>query len=107
MKSIDPSLVRINISAFLLASFLSLMFASSVAWAKTKKPDVVSMNATLELNKEGLQAKIEAINSRQGLDETLKSKILSIYQAATDPYRNRCCQTRYRKLTKKINPTSG
>ena len=88
MKSIDPSLVRINISAFLLASFLSLMFASSVAWAKTKKPDVVSMNATLELNKEGLQAKIEAINSRQGLDETLKSKILSIYQAALDNLNN-------------------
>ena len=88
MKSIDHSLVRINFSAFLLASFLSLMFASSITWAKTKKPDVVSMNATLELNKEGLQAKIEAINTRQGLDEALKSKILSIYQAALDNLNN-------------------
>ena len=88
MKSTDHIIVRLNISAILLACLLSFLLGSSSAWAKTQKPDAVSKNATLELNKEGLQAKIETINSRQGLDETLKSKILSVYQTALDNLSN-------------------
>ena len=88
MKSTDHTMVRLNIGALLLACLLSFLLGSSSAWAKTQKPDVISKTATVELNKEGLQAKIEAINSRQGLDEALKSKILSIYQAAQDNLSN-------------------
>ena len=88
MKSTDHTIVRLNISAILLACLLSFLLGSSSAWAKTQKPDAVSKNSTLELNNEGLQAKIEAINSRQGLDEAIKSKILSVYQAALDNLSN-------------------
>jgi len=88
MKSTDHTIVGLNISALLLGCLLLFLLGSSSAWAKSPKPDVISKNATVELNKEGLQAKIEAINSRQGLDETLKSKILSVYQAAQDNLNN-------------------
>ena len=81
MKSTDHTIVRLNISAILLACLLSFLLGSSSAWAKTQKPDAVSKNSTLELNNEGLQAKIEAINSRQGLDEAIKSKILSFFSS--------------------------
>ncbi len=84
MKSTDHTIVGLNVSALLLACLLSFLLGSSSAWAK----DVISKTATVELNKEGLQAKIEAINSRQGLDEALKSKILSVYQAAQDNLNN-------------------
>ena len=88
MKSTDHSIVRVNISILLLACMLSFLLGSSPAWAKTQKPDAISKNASLELNKDGLQAKIEAINSRQGLDEALKAKLLSVYQAALDNLSN-------------------
>jgi len=88
MKSIDYSIVRVNISALLLLCLLSFLLGSTPASAKTQKSDVISKNITFELNKEGLQAKIEAINSRQGLDETLKSKILSVYHSSQDNLSN-------------------
>ncbi|MEY3787636.1 MAG: hypothetical protein RLZ75_1843, partial [Pseudomonadota bacterium] len=88
MKSTNHSIVRVNISALLIFFLLSLLQVSSTAWAKSQKPDVISKTATIELNKEGLQTKIDAINSRQGLDEALKSKILSVYQAAQDNLNN-------------------
>ena len=88
MKSIDYSIVRVNISALLLLCLLSFLLGSTSAGAKTQKSDVISNNITFELNKEGLQAKIEAINSRQGLDETLKSKILSVYHSSQDNLSN-------------------
>jgi len=88
MKSTDHSIVRVSFSALLVLFLFSFLLGSSTAWAKTQKADAISKNATFELNKEGLQTKIEAINSRQGLDETLKSKLLSVYQAALDNLSN-------------------
>jgi potassium efflux system protein len=88
MKSTDHSVVRTSFSALLVLFLFSFLLGSSTAWAKTQKPDAISKNATFELNKEGLQTKIEAINSRQGLDEALKSKLLSVYQAALDNLSN-------------------
>ena len=88
MKSTDHSIVRTSFSALLVLFLFSFLLGSSTAWAKTQKPDAISKNATFELNKEGLQTKIEAINSRQGLDEALKSKLLSVYQTALDNLSN-------------------
>lgn len=88
MKSTDHSIVRASFSALLVLFLFSFLLGSSTAWAKTQKPDAISKNATFELNKEGLQTKIEAINSRQGLDEALKSKLLSVYQTALDNLSN-------------------
>ena len=88
MKSTDHSIVRTSFSALLVLFLFSFLLGSFTAWAKTQKPDAISKNATFELNKEGLQTKIEAINSRQGLDEALKSKLLSVYQTALDNLSN-------------------
>ena len=88
MKSTDHSIIRASFSALLVLFLFSFLLGSSTAWAKTQKPDAISKNATFELNKEGLQTKIEAINSRQGLDEALKSKLLSVYQTALDNLSN-------------------
>lgn len=88
MKSTDHSFVRFNISALLVFFLFSFLLGISSAWAKTQKLDTITKSGASELNKEGLQAKIEVINSRQGLDEALKSKILSVYQAALDNLNN-------------------
>ena len=41
-------------------------------------------SAALEINKTTLQAKIDAINARQGSDEAVKAKLLKLYQSAQD-----------------------
>jgi len=83
MKTIDPPVVYSKIFP-LLFILLTLFFGSAETWAKTVAPIVGQKNTTLEITKDTLQAKIEAINTRQGLDEALKSKVLSIYQSAQD-----------------------
>jgi potassium-dependent mechanosensitive channel len=80
MKSIDLSVVYSKIIP-LLFLLLTLIFGSIEVWAK---PDAAQKGTALEITKDMLQAKIEAINTRQGLDEALKSKVLSIYQSAQD-----------------------
>ena len=83
MKTIDLPVVYSKIYP-LLFLLLTLFFGSAEAWAKTVAPDTGQKSTTLEITKDTLQAKIEAINTRQGLDEALKSKVLSIYQSAQD-----------------------
>ncbi len=68
----------------LLFLFLVITLASTGAWAKSTTPDAGQKNATFEINKDTLKAKIDAINAREGIDEATKSKLLSIYQAAED-----------------------
>ena len=46
--------------------------------------DTASTSVSQDITKESLQAKIDAIKNRNGLDEALKSKLLSIYQSAQD-----------------------
>jgi potassium efflux system protein len=84
MKKIDISAVYSRIHPLLLLLLLILFFGSAEAWAKTVAADTEQKNTVLEITKDTLQAKIETINTRQGLDETLKSKVLSIYQSAQD-----------------------
>ncbi len=83
MKTIDLSAAYSKIYP-LLFLLLTLLFSSEETWAKTVTPNAGQKNTALEITKDTLQSKIEAINTRQGLDETLKSKVLSIYQSAQD-----------------------
>jgi potassium efflux system protein len=76
---------RIN---FLLLLFLVIALDSTGAWAANGTPDAGQKSATFEINKDTLKAKIGAINTREGLDEATKSKLLSIYQAAVDNLAN-------------------
>ncbi len=61
-----------------------IALGSTGAWAKSTTPDAGQKSATFEINKDTLKAKIDAINTREGIDEATKSKLLSIYQAAED-----------------------
>ncbi|WP_333878721.1 mechanosensitive ion channel domain-containing protein [Methylobacter sp.] len=72
----------------LLFLLLILTLDSTGAWAKSPTADVGKKSATFEINKDTLKAKIEAINTREGLDEATKSKLLSIYQSAEDNLAN-------------------
>src|SRR5664280_2385042 len=87
MKIINLPVVNSN-SHYLLLLLLLIFFGSTETWAKPAAPDTGQKNTTLEITKDTLQTKIEAINTRQGLDEALKSKVLSIYQAAQDNLSN-------------------
>jgi potassium-dependent mechanosensitive channel len=83
MKPIDFPFAYFKVYP-LLFLLLTLFLGSTEAWAKSAVPDTGKKNTTLEITKDTLQAKIETINTRQGLDETQKSKVLSIYQSAQD-----------------------
>ena len=72
----------------LLLLLLTLFLGSTEALAKSPASDTEQKNTTLEITKDTLQTKIDAINARQGLDETQKSKVLSIYQSAQDNLNN-------------------
>ena len=83
MKTINFPVDYSKIYAFLFI-LLVIFFGPTETWAKTVVPDTKQKSTALEISKDTLQAKIEAINTRQGLDEALKSKVLSIYQSAQD-----------------------
>src|SRR5450759_373148 len=87
MKIINLPVVNSN-SHYLLLLLLLIFFGSAETWAKPAAPDTGQKSTTLEITKDTLQTKIEAINTRQGLDEALKTKVLSIYQAAQDNLSN-------------------
>jgi potassium efflux system protein len=87
MKIINLPVVNSN-SHYLLLLLLFIFFGSAETWAKPAAPDTGQKSTTIEITKDTIQAKIEAINTRQGLDEALKSKVLSIYQAALDNLSN-------------------
>jgi len=72
----------------MLCLLLVVALGSTGAWAKSTAPDAGQKSATFEINKDTLKAKIDAINSREGIDEATKSKLLSIYQAAEDNLAN-------------------
>jgi potassium efflux system protein len=87
MKIIDFPVIHSRI--YLLLLLLIITFVISAAPAVNIAPDTVQKNTALEITKDTLQAKIEAIKSRQGFDEATKSKVLSIYQSAQDNLGNR------------------
>ncbi len=83
MKIINFPAAQSKIYA-LLFLLLVISFGSSGAWAKHTVSDAGQKNPAFEINKDTLKAKIDAINTREGIDETTKSKLLSLYQAVED-----------------------
>ena len=87
MKNIDfPTPYKKIYPSLLL--LLALLIGSTESWSKPAEPDKGQKSTAFEISKDALQAKIEAINTRQGLDEAEKSKVLSIYQATQDNLSN-------------------
>jgi len=72
----------------LLFLLLIIALGSTGAWAKSATPGVGQKSVAFEINQGTLKAKIDAINTREGIDEATKSKLLSIYQAAEDNLSN-------------------
>ena len=83
MKDIDPPAVLFKIYP-LLFLLLALLSAPIETRSQDVQPDKGHTSAPLDITKDAIQAKIEAVNTRQGLDEALKSKVLAIYQSALD-----------------------
>jgi len=83
MKNIDLPVAYSKIYSVLFL-LLTFFLGSAETWAITALPNTGQKSTALEINKDSLQAKIEAIKTRQGLDEAQKSKVLSIYQSAQD-----------------------
>ncbi len=66
----------------LLLLFIAL--GSTGSWAKSAVPDARQKSALFEINKDVIKTKIEAINTRKGIDEATKSRLLTLYQTADD-----------------------
>ncbi len=71
---------------WLLILWLIIQFGSHYALAESTQSgsDTTKHVSTSEITKESLQAKIDALADRKGLDEAFKSKVLAIYQEAQD-----------------------
>ncbi len=74
----------------LLVCLLVLLTVSpfNAGWAKTAPISKGKNISQPDITGDTIQSKIEAINVRKGLDEALKSKVLSIYQSAQDNLNN-------------------
>lgn len=83
MKKIDFPVANFKIYP-LLFLMLIIFIGTAETWAITAQQNTGQKSTALEINNDSLQAKIEAIKTRQGLDEAQKSKVLSIYQSAQD-----------------------
>lgn len=84
MKFIDRYCFRFRIVPSLLVMFC-WMTVSTDLWAiSSVSGNKPKTGTSAGISKESLQAKIEAVKVRQGIDDALKTKLLSIYQAAED-----------------------
>lgn len=80
MKPIDCTSDYFNSHPWLLILLL-LIFCSTKLRAESVTPDIRSKQAIFEITKSALYAKIELINANPNLDEAIKSKALTLYQA--------------------------
>ncbi|MDO9139232.1 MAG: hypothetical protein Q7U38_02740, partial [Methylobacter sp.] len=83
MKTITLFPTLVKPCAFLIIVLIISLSPSSV-WAKNTESDAGQSGTNLAIDKNTLKVKIDAINSREGIDDITKSKLLSIYQAAED-----------------------
>ncbi|MGZ8191179.1 MAG: mechanosensitive ion channel domain-containing protein [Methylococcaceae bacterium] len=60
------------------------MIGFTSAWSKSAAPNAAAESTKSAITKEMLKAKIDGINTREGLEGALKSKVLSIYESAQD-----------------------
>ena len=81
MKPIDCTSDYFNIHCWLLILLL-LIFCSTKIRAEAVTPDIRPKQTNFEITNSALNAKIELINANPNLDEAIKSKVLSHYQAA-------------------------
>ena len=85
MFMIKPNYSITHSSLSSLVLLLLIVFYNPVTVsAKTAVSTNIQNSALIEITAKTLEAKIESINSRKGLDDPLKSKVLSIYQSAQD-----------------------
>ena len=70
--------------------FLSILLAAGMANAQAKKgaASSASENTGSEITQNQLKAKIEAINTQQGIDEAMKAQLLTLYQSAQENLAN-------------------
>jgi potassium efflux system protein len=73
--------LKTHLPVFLIGA---LLFGPIDVVAQNKAPGNTQKSIVSELSKDALQAKIESINARQGIDEAFKAKILKLYQSAQD-----------------------
>lgn len=93
MKKTSTSTVLTKFNALLLLILLTCFTSLSVGAKSHNAESKTSSNpkshtTVLEVTKDSLQAKIESVNNRKGLEEELKTKVLSIYQTAQDNLNN-------------------
>ncbi|MGZ8880650.1 MAG: mechanosensitive ion channel domain-containing protein [Methylosarcina sp.] len=65
-----------------------LMFSANLPVTAADSDHKPKNSAVLDISKESLKARIEAIKTRQGLEETQKTKLLAAYQVAEDNLTN-------------------
>lgn len=65
-----------------------LLFSANFPAISAERNHKPKNSAVLDISKDSLKARIETIKSRQGLDETQKSKLLAAYQVAEDNLNN-------------------
>jgi len=82
MKLIDSPVVFLKLSSLLF--LISIISCSLIGTANVQAAKARHQNAGSEITKDTLQAKIDAINTRQGFDELIKAKLLKFYQSAQD-----------------------
>jgi potassium efflux system protein len=82
MKTIAIGVVYSRIHT-LLPVLLIIIFGSAGTWAATAATEKEQKNGMVE-TKDSAQAKIDAINAREGIDEAAKSRIIKLYQSAQD-----------------------
>ncbi len=64
---------------------LFLLIITQLSYAAAiSKTEPGPKNGTATINKEVIDAKIESLNKRQGLDEALKASVIKLYQATED-----------------------
>ncbi|MDP2902588.1 MAG: mechanosensitive ion channel [Methylovulum sp.] len=86
MKFIDSPSVFLNSHSKLPALFFLICIVSCglIHTAKVQAAQSSHQNTGFEVTKDTLQAKIDAINTRQGFDGLIKAKLLKSYQSAQD-----------------------
>src|SRR5690606_37043002 len=88
MKSMNSRSAVNSMILHLLCLVLILSFGSFPAWAEQTSSDTAQGSGDAGITRDALQARIEALNARQGLDEALKAKMLKFYQSAQDNLAN-------------------
>lgn len=88
MKSMNSRSAVNSMTHHLLCLVLILCFGSFPVWAEQTSSNTAQERGNAGITPDALQARIEALNARQGLDEALKTKMLKFYQSAQDNLAN-------------------